>query len=259
MSEADNPRAVMGGNHPPEETPKTLPELLAERSAGVLAEIEAIAKRAGELPKKIKAEADLHAVGQVVIDAKKMSKRLVADKAEEKKPHLEANKAIEAFFKVHIERLDALMERLEQRATDYQEEVEAEARRVAEAEAAKKREAAERERARAEELAAKENNRAALKAAEKADMLDRRADRAEQLAEAKAADLTRTRSASGVLATSQTKWKGEIVSMDEIDLEKLRPFLKRDAVETALNTFVRVGNRELKGARIFPDTKATFR
>ncbi|PZU95492.1 MAG: hypothetical protein DI527_00350 [Chelatococcus sp.] len=258
MSDEENPRAVIGGNNPPDDRPQTTEQKLAAKYAARGAEIERIAKAANEAPKKVRSEDDLIAVGTVVTDAKKIAKRLKTDKAEEKEPHIDANKQIEAFFGAWDLRLDRIAKSLTDRASAYQEEVEAAARLKAEEAAQKAREAAEAERKKADELAA-QGARGAARALDKAERLESKAERSERAADAKAADLTRVRSASGVTASSRTSWAGSIVSMDEIDLEKLRPYLRREDVQKALNAFVRIGGRELKGARIAEETKANFR
>lgn len=88
------------------------------------------------------------------------------------------------------------------------------------------------------------------------------ADRAAQVAmqaaretQAKPADMARTRSSGpkGGIATLVTSWDFEVTDYPKVDLEALRPFLKRDDVEKAIRTFVRInkGSSQIEGVRIF--------
>ena len=74
-----------------------------------------------------------------------------------------------------------------------------------------------------------------------------------------AADLSRQRTASGALATAKTEWVFEITDYDAIPLDKLRSYIKRDAIEAAIRMAIKMGNRELPGVRIFEDVKALIR
>ena len=94
---------------------------------------------------------------------------------------------------------------------------------------------------------------------DRAEEAEENARRAEAAARAKSADLTRVRSASGAVATTRTSWAFDITDLDAIPLDKIRPYLARDAIEKALRTAVRFGARDIAGVRIFQDDKATFR
>ena len=77
--------------------------------------------------------------------------------------------------------------------------------------------------------------------------------------EAKPADLVRTRTETGTMATAKSWWDFEITDARELDLESLRPFIPKAALEQALRGFIAAGGREIAGARIFEETKAVFR
>ncbi|MBB4017341.1 flagellar biosynthesis GTPase FlhF [Chelatococcus caeni] len=254
VAEAIDPRLGIGGNNPPD-----LRERLAEDHAQLRHEIEKIASRANGAPKEVKSDDDLVAVGEIIKDARELTKRVDRARVAEKEPFLQGGRDVDAFFKVFIERLDNIAKKLGDRATVYQREKAAEARRKAEEEARKLAEEAERQRQIAEREAERNRPTASAKHEDKAEDLAERAAQAEAAAAAKAADLTRVRSDTGTVASARAEWKGEIVSMDAIDLNALRPYLKRDHVQMALNTFVRMGGRKLAGAKIFEDVKASFR
>ncbi|KAB0269020.1 hypothetical protein [Microvirga brassicacearum] len=246
--------AGIGHNKPP-----SLIEQLGETYVDEIKELDEVAKRADEAPKEVKSDADVATVGDIAKDARKLFKELDKHRDNEGRPHLTAKREIDGFFKVHLERLSHMMDVLEARATAYQRRKLAEARAAQEAESRRLREEEDRQREIARQEAERNRPNAALKHVNKAEDLGERAEIAEAAATVSNADLTRVRSESGTVVGSRTEWKGEILSMDEIDLDKLRPFLKREDVQKALNTYVRMGNRTLTGARIFEDVKANFR
>lgn len=249
---------MKGHNNPP-----PLKEILAENYAHFAKEIEDIAGRANLLPKSVRSDDDLDRIGVVVKDAKAMLKRVDGARKEEKEPHLQAGRDVDAFFKALSERLDRIATVLESRATDYQRAKAAEARRKAEEEARKLREAEEAARRKAEEAAAAGRERAADKADLKAETLAEKAAEAERMAEASAADLARTRGASGTLASAKTVTKVRIVDLAAIQqsMGPLGPYIDSDAIQKAANNWLRVtkGAGRIPGLEVYDDVKATFR
>jgi hypothetical protein len=248
--------AAVGHNNPP-----PLREILTENYAHLAQEVEGLAERANAAPKVVKNEADLDAVGVVVKDAKNLLKQVDTARKAEKEPHLQAGREIDGFFKTFSERLERIASALESRATEYQRQKAAEERRRREEEARKLREQEEEARRKAEEAAAAGRAAAAGKAEERAELLAEKAAEAQRLAEANAADLARVRGASGTLATAKTTMKVRIADYDKLDLNALKPYLDREAVQKAANTWLRVtkGASELPGLEVYEDIKATFR
>lgn len=77
------------------------------------------------------------------------------------------------------------------------------------------------------------------------------ANRIEQnITNARPSDLAKSRSAYGSTSSQKMAWVGRIVSLRGIDLEVLRPYLNEEAVQKALNAFVKNGGRECGGATI---------
>ena len=246
----------MGHNQPPA---PTLLERLSETYATIFDAVEDLATKANSGPRVVKTSDDLNSCGILVTVARDILKQAEAARKGEKDQFLRAGKDVDAFFAKATDRLDRIKATFEGLATDYQRKVAAEARAAAEVAAA---------RARTEEAAridlarkAEEANRG--KHAEthqtKADEAAYRAVEAEAVAQASAADLTRTRTASGALATAKTEWKAEIVNFEAVPLDKLRAYIKRDAIEAALRIAVKMGVREMEGVRFFEDVTASFR
>ncbi|MDR3488740.1 MAG: hypothetical protein P4M05_28035 [Bradyrhizobium sp.] len=254
MLELLNKDATSGHNIPP-----SLPEILADRYAELLAEADKIADRAASLPTKVTDDIALGRVGDVVKDARKLTKKLDAKRSEENEPLLTAQKETNSFFKVFTEKLVRLAVDLENRATLYNTAKAAEERRILAEQARQARAEEDRQREIAEAAAASNRPSAVLRHEDRAEEEAARAARLESAARSSAADLTRVRSESGTVATTRTAWKGEVVDIAKVDLEKLRPYLPLDVIQKALNGAVRMGLRECAGTRIFQDSKAAFR
>lgn len=251
---AENPRAVMGGNRPP-----SMRQILTEKHAAILAEVEDIAGRASDAPKKIASEEDIGKVGDIVKASRLLVKNLDTARKEEKEPHLTAGREIDGFFGAQAERLDRVTRVLQQRADEFQRERAAEERRKREEEARKAREEQDRQRDLARK--AEEANRAAAaaKANDRAERAEVKAVQADARAQDSAADMTRVRTEQGTVVTTKTTWDFEITDFAGVSLEALRPYLPRADVEKAIRTFVRVGGRDLAGVRIFEKQTAAFR
>lgn len=118
---------------------------------------------------------------------------------------------------------------LENRLTAYQ-------RRIAEAER-KKRE--EEERQRREEAERLEREAKTDEDIDKAIAAEEAARRAEREAQAKPADLTKSRGEYGSVASLRSVLAFEITQFGTVPLHELRPYLSRDAVERAIRGFMR--------------------
>lgn len=142
-------------------------------------------------------------------------------------------------------------------------EQEAVRRQEAEARQTRERQAAEDRRvAQAEQDAAKRQRetleREERQREEDARAASARANQATRDAEVKPADLARTRTSEGGMATLAQTFDFEVTDYDVLDLETLRPHLVRKDVEKAIGAFVRTHKDKgvLRGVRIFATTKA---
>jgi hypothetical protein len=238
---------------------RDLREQLAEDYAQLRHDVETLAARANVGPKAIASPADLDAVGKLVVDARTLWKKADKEREAAKAPYLQAERDIQSYFAVFLDRLKRIGDAFQKLGDDHQRKVADERRRAAEAEAKALREEQDRQREIAQRAEEAGRAKTADKHEAKAEDLGARAEQAEVAAGAKASDLVRTRTDSGVLATAQTKWVGTISDWDAIDLAALKPYLKREAVEAAINQAVRMGVRSIKGVDIRQDTKASFR
>jgi hypothetical protein len=253
MSEA---LAEIGHNRPP---PQSIFERLADDHKVLQEAVADLAARADATRRTINSKDDLDAVGIIVRDTRLLESRADKARVTEKEPFLSAGREVDAFFKVMTDRLGRISQFFRKIADDYQRAVVIEARRKAEEEARK---------ARAEEDARLAAATAALEAGRdkhagqhtaKAEEAGQKATQAEATANAGAAELTRQRLDSGVLATSKEEWTFEITDLEEINFNDLKPYFKHEHIEQAIRAAVKLGRRSFAGVRIFKIIKANFR
>ena len=180
-----------------------------------------------------------------------------------KEPYLEGGRNVDGFFKAITDPVEKVKTDVQRKLTIYLRE---------------KEEAERRERIRLErlareaaELAAKEAAEAAAAAADaktldvaieaekQAEVAAADLAKAEQAADVKPAELTRTRGEYGSMSSLRTEWVFDDLDRQQLDLEALRPYLPTDGLEKAVRAFIKAGGRELKGVKIYESTKAVVR
>jgi hypothetical protein len=248
-----DPRLAIGGNNPP------IADRLATTYADELAKAEALADRANAQPKEIDSDETLKVIGDIAADAQRLWKTLDAARTNEKAPYLQAGREVDGYFAQVLDRATRIKTAMLARATAYNRAKAEKERREREEIARKQREEAEAKRREAEQAAAAGRVDDAMADVEDACQAEAAAAEATAAAATPAADLTRVRSDTGTSITTRTEWTHEIQDFDAIPLDRLRPYLKRDAVEAAIRAFVKIGNRELAGVRIFQNETAQVR
>lgn len=240
--------ATRGHNFPPTEA-ELLQEKLTEKESGIRAAILDIEntplpseigdeKSAGEVTERIKT---LGRIGKSVEEAHK----------ETKAPFWECCKTADNWkngLESEIKKLKSLASVPLNQYLDRKEEEERK----------RQQEIARQERENAERLAAEAAAHQTAKIEDVAEELLDDALRSEGMAEriemnvlhARPADLAKSRSAYGSTASRKQAWVGRITSLSGIDLEKLRPYLNEEAIQKALNAFVKNGGRDCAGATI---------
>lgn len=233
--------------------------------------IDAIHKRMRTMPDRIETKADHDTAVDIVADLRSLHKDIEGTRVDEKDPFLRAERAVDGFF-------EPLKKTVTSMQTSVTGQVHAYLNRIAAEERARREAVAAEERRRAEELRRQEDERrqkaedarraqARQRHQEVADALSKEADQADNMAQAmeteieatKPADLARTRSNQGTLSTLKSEWVFAIEDLEAVPLDKLRPYLHREAIEKAIRAFVRVGGRELPGVRIYETTSAIVR
>ena len=264
--ENDKPAFAIGHNEPP------LSEILAQKYETLREEIRCLPSDAGGLPAPINDDSDAAAISDFIKRASAHNKQIEAFRKVEKDPVLKAGNTIDAFLRAEANAVAKVVQPLERALTKYLQdkaeaerqerlrrarELEAQERAAREAAAAALREAQEAEEA---GLRAAQAESAALasRAMHEATLANVAGVRAAKAVEAAPAEMGRTRGSES-LATLQRAWEFEILDFDQIDIQRLWPFVSRPAVEAALRAFVAAGNREMPGVRIFETTTARVR
>lgn len=264
---------TIGHNQPPDWAQMTV-DRLSEEYADTSRQISAMLEDARQsVPAEVTNEDQLKIVTTTVVTMRDQRNKVIAFHKREKEPYLRQGQGADTFFFAMRDRLDKAMDVIGRRGNEYnlRKEAEERQRRIREAEeaAAKARaEQAERDRLQreteeAERAAARarkpENIERLEQVAEKTGILHavkevdamiaaQEADDARIAAAAPAADLVRTRFDTGHMATGKQVPFVEIVDAGELDLEKLRPYLKEDELLRALKAWAKVTGYKQKMA-----------
>lgn len=260
-SEAADPRLAIGANNPPPEFALALyvdglpARLAADHSAPLADKIDAIAKRANDMPTEFATDDDLAKATDIVNDAADAWDEFDASRKVEKEPYKRGADAVDDFYREPLLRLKRIKDAFTDRATKYNREK----KRKADA-------AADAERKRLADIA--EANRIAAEVAKEFDD-DEEAETRTQIAEtveARIEDIAPVvtepvRGSGGGSARAKAEWTFEIEDIAKVDLNALRNFIAPDAVEKALKALVKIqkGNAKVEGVRFFEDDKTTFR
>ena len=256
-------------------------------------------ERVGELETKAAAQPGFVELGDdqtqgalqdVIKEIDKETKILESRREATKVPFLEAGRIIDGFFKSLTDpkgkrqgRLDKARDVLARVATDYLRRKDAAERAKREAEARRLRQIEEDQRAEqrrceeeAERLRAKHRPGAAVEKETLADVAGHQAEatnaaaiEAEQAANAKPADLARTRSDDGgSLGTLIESWDMNITAFDDLEPERLWPYIGRAEKEKAIRSYMRANApkekttepwQPLRGVNFFRTTKGNYR
>jgi len=295
-----NPRAGIGGNNPPlarsiaaetdfaASVTSFLQDEYRERPIAVMALLE----EAREIPKEIEDDATKSKAISLVKRIRDESKALLAFHEKEGTPYLRGKQAVDQWFFGLADKLarrsktnnpgaaDIIMSRV----TAYDTAVlarEQERRRLEAAEAERRRLAAEAEQRRRDQEAEQARlaaERARTKGAEKtAVAVEKEAEASAAAVEAtvaraahedariatfaKPADIMRTRTEDGTLSTMAQESYAEIVDVDLLDIQALRPFIPLDAWQKYLNAWARVTGytKQMPGANVGRRPKSVVR
>ena len=256
IASEDLNRFGIGANHPPSDE-EILRQKLEEKSCDLRRRYDDLIASLERMPAVCESDDMAGKMGDMAKILSACEKEFEAQREAEKKPYLNLGRAVDSFYRAYSDGLEAGKKKVLARLQPFLRKKEEEARRAALEESRRQREEAERLAQEAASLAAAKMTQAAAETINEAARLDDEAARAARKAEeTKASEFARTRGSYGSVATLGTKWVGEIISRDELDIVRLLPYLSLDSLQKALNAYVKAGNRELKGARIFEDKVA---
>ena len=243
MSAAEEIAGV--GHNLPGDPLEALRLQLTDRNGDLMARRDELLAGVAKVPEKIEDE-DMSSRVTDFTKQIKTARKLGKDRhGEDKKPHLEAGRAVDAFYKDITDPLDQAARTLESKLTVYQRQKMEKERQRREEEA---RRAAEEAKAREEAMQTDEDLEAAVKAEEEA-------SRAAEATQAKPADLGQVRGDYAVSSMRGT-WTFKITGV--VDLEVLRPYFTQDAIDKAIRAAIKDGVRDpaIRGVHIFKDFKA---
>jgi hypothetical protein len=202
-------------------------------------------------------------------------KAIEANRETVKAPYLTAGRAVDGFFKALEKRCLVVADKvrspiagyLRRKAEEERQRREQEAARAREEKARLQREADEarrREEAATRAATQAKHQQAATKAEAAADEAAHRASFFEREAQAKSADLSRTRSTGGSLATLEDVWDFEIADITKLKGAALWPFVTAAAKEAAVRAYIKANGpgpehkgpwEPIDGVKFFRTTK----
>lgn len=236
-------------NSPPSDA-AILQEQLFDETYEIRARFDELTEAFKRVPEDCTDDATATRVTDFINMIQSCGKSFEAKRVERKEPFLILERTVDGFFKRYTQDLSSMTSTLKRLLVNYQTRKEAEARRAAEEEARRKAEEAARKEAEAKELEQAGLKDLAEEALSEAVAADEESQRALAQADAKPSELARQRGSFGGVSSLKKQWTGSVVSKDELDLEKLRPYLALTDLEKAVKAYVRAGGRELRGAKI---------
>ena len=248
-------QAGIGHNNPPTDA-EILRDTLAEKNADILQRADELIAAADRAPAVIEDDETKQKITDFLGSIAKCEKALEGKRVSEKEPYLTLGRVVDGFFKLKTDGLDKARRKvkpiLDARLLWEREQE----RKRLEAEAAERRRLADEQAAAAAAAEAAKMPIHAEKQMDAAVATEQQASRLEQKATGKIGVTARGMEAS---ASLRTVWKGELVDRAALDLEALRQHLPADAIQQAINSFVRAGGRELRGAKIWEHTESVVR
>lgn len=240
--------SMLGHNNPPSDI-QIVGERLSDKERLLRSHVTLI--KLIEAPSIINDEQEAGCVTDALKAVKGVIRKVSEIHKEVKDPYLECGRLVDTWKKRLETEFDAIGSKYAKPLNEFLE-------RRAREERARQLEAARVERERAEAFAAEAQAHAAAGINDTANELLDAAVSTEMMAErmektvhtATPSQLTRTRSTTGASASQKLVWVGEIQNISAIDLNSLRSHFALDAIQRAVNAFVRDGGRQLDGVVI---------
>jgi hypothetical protein len=274
MSNAENPRAVVGSNQAPDYAQRVT-EQMASEYAALNDSISALLEEARSKPTEVTSDEVALDIGALIKRLGDADRRAEAFRVAEAEPYLRGKNAVDGFFNALRDKIGrrnkndraakpGAVDILQARVTAYLEKkrIEEQARRDAEA-ARLREEARQRQLAEAAAAAAAEEARKAAERARKPEIVEQKTAVAQEAAAAaaaaraesevatgqaieahistlaKPADMARTRGDEGVLLTLAKESYAIVLDRSKLDMAKLAPFFTDTEVEKALRAWAK--------------------
>lgn len=263
-----NPREAIGGNLPPvvefyKDVNTQLPGYLDADNVELLTRAKSLLEGFLRAPAEV-ADDDMAGkmsdfIKQLAAAAKAAEDKRTADK----RPILEAGTIIDDYFKaIRLPLIDA-QTKITARLTAYlQKKAAAEqAKRLAEERLARER--AEAARVEAERIAQAAMTEAdmdtAIVAEEQARVAETVVQQTAAAADVRPAELSRTYSSHGTVASLKGQMVGTITDRAMLDYKALGPYFTQDALDKAVRAAIKAGIHKIEGVHIREETKAGVR
>lgn len=240
-----------------------LGDLLSKETAALKARRDEFLANCSAIPAVIDSEELDGRVNDQIAQWTKYLKEVDRWKDDTKAPILSADRLVMATHAGLVDPIKNIKSQVNERSAVYKRAKEARERAIREEAERQAREAAEAAIRAAAEAEKAAQDAAGLQSAINAEAAARAAKEAAETArlaaEAKAADLTRSRGSYGSVSSLQTFTDFADLDRSTLDLEKLRDHLSHEALEKAVRSFIKTGGRELRGVRIFQNTRNSGR
>jgi hypothetical protein len=234
-------------NSPPSEL-EILQENLTTRYVHLMRDADAKEKLSQKIPAQFTAQNEADFVSDYIAEIGQLQKSLEAARKEEKEPFLRQGQAVDEFFKDYKDKLEDAAGKAKIPLTNWLKKCAAEeqARRDAELKLAQEAAAAA-----IQHVVTADDAQKAVEARETAIVAQKVA----------AAPVVSMASATGKYSKAGLKkeWVGTITDITKVDLEKLRAYIKPEAIQVALNAYVKMGGRACEGCSIAEEVKVGVR
>jgi multidrug efflux pump subunit AcrA (membrane-fusion protein) len=254
----DQAAAEMGDNHPETDVDPLLARL-REDHADLLTRRAELLGGISRAPDAVDSEQTAGNMADFDEQLKKFLKSAKIAHESEKAPFLVAGRTVDGFLHSLVDDVTAGRARLNVVRKKYADEKAAAERRRREEEARIAREESERLAREAAERAAAmsqpEDLDEAVRAEDAATQARLDAEQAQKDAEAKPAEMGKSRGDYGGQTSLKQFWDFADIDRATLDLNALRQHLPEDALDKALRSFIKAGGREISGARIFENTR----
>lgn len=234
--------AGIGDNSGDMDAATAIKENLSERHPDVVKRSADLAGMLERAPKAVDNEDDANKISEAIRQCTAFIKIATETRVKEKEPYLAGGRAVDGFFTNLIDAVQKTKNALLRVRTDYDVAVERAARLAREEQARRDREEADR-------IAAEAKTRAD---AERVAVAESRAEESREAAKVTPAELTRTRTDTGVVTSLRSEWVHEVTEAKKVPRKYCTPDdkLLRAAVKSAV-TSDGACPLEIPGVRIY--------
>lgn len=231
-------------NNPPSDI-EILEDSLTLRHVSLMRAADEHGKLATKIPTQFTDQLEADFVADFIKEIAVLQKSLKAAHKDEKEPFLRQGQLVDSFFNDYIRKLDENIATAKIPLTAW----------------LKKKADEEQVRRDAEAAVLRQNAAIIATSAAPAQVVEAAVQSAALANRAASVPVETMAAAGGKYSKAGLKkeWVGAVTNLAEVDLEKLRAYLKPEALQVALNAFVKMGGRECKGCLIEEQVKVGVR